>query len=92
VPFIFLSDSTHLTNFSGDKKMWPLYMTIRNLRTEVRSTVSHQAVVLLALLPSPIKMGILSAAEKRARQVRNREVFQGVLAHVLRPFFEAGGC
>jgi hypothetical protein len=72
--------------------MWPLYMTVGNLRTEVRSKASHQAVVLLALLPSPIKMGILSAADKRARQIRNREVLQGVLAHVLRPFFDAGGC
>ena len=72
--------------------MWPLYMTIGNLRTEVRSKASHQAVVLLALLPSPVKMGVLSAADKRARQMRNREVLPGVLAHVLRPFLETGGC
>ena len=72
--------------------MWPLYMTIRNIRTEVRSKASHQAVVLLALLPSPVKMGVLSAADKRVRQIRNREVLQGVLAHVLRPFLKPGGC
>jgi len=33
VPMIFLSDATHLTNFSGDKKAWPVYMTIGNLST-----------------------------------------------------------
>ncbi|KAI5789104.1 hypothetical protein EDC01DRAFT_616861, partial [Geopyxis carbonaria] len=31
VPLIFSSDETHLTNFSGGKKEWPVYMTIGNL-------------------------------------------------------------
>jgi hypothetical protein len=72
--------------------MWLLYMTIGNISTEVRSKSSQQAVILLALLPPPIKMGTLSAVEKRDRQTRNREVLQGVLAHILRCFFKAEGC
>ena len=31
VPVIFAFDKTHLTNFSGDKQAWPLYMTIGNI-------------------------------------------------------------
>lgn len=67
-------------------------MTIGNISTGVRSKSSQQAVVLLALLPPPVKMGTLTAAERRDRQTRNREVLQGVLAHILRCFFTAEGC
>jgi len=31
IPIIIMSDATQLTNFSGDKKAWPVYMTIGNL-------------------------------------------------------------
>jgi hypothetical protein len=30
VPLVFMSDATHLNNFAGDKKAWPVYMTIGN--------------------------------------------------------------
>ena len=33
---IFMSDATHLTNFSGKKKAWPIYMTIGNLSATAR--------------------------------------------------------
>jgi hypothetical protein len=35
VPLIFASDKTHLTNLSGDKQAWPLYMTIGNIRKDL---------------------------------------------------------
>jgi len=31
VPLIFMSDGTHLSNSAGNKKVWPVYMTIGNL-------------------------------------------------------------
>jgi hypothetical protein len=31
VPVIFVSDEMHLTNFSGGKQAWPLYMSIGNI-------------------------------------------------------------
>ena len=36
VPLIFASDKTHLTNFSGDKSAWPLYMSLGNINKEIR--------------------------------------------------------
>jgi len=34
IPLLFTSDETHLTNYSGDKKLWPVYMTIRNIASK----------------------------------------------------------
>jgi hypothetical protein len=31
VPLIFMSDGTHISNFTGDKEEWPVYMTSGNL-------------------------------------------------------------
>ncbi|KAF8241806.1 hypothetical protein K440DRAFT_517113, partial [Wilcoxina mikolae CBS 423.85] len=50
VPMIFMSDGTHLTNFSGYKKAWPIYMTIGNLSSAVRMKHTMHSVLLVALL------------------------------------------
>ena len=55
VPLLFGSDKTHLTNFSGDKAAWPLYMTLGNIKKEIRRQSSKRAWVLVALLPVPPK-------------------------------------
>ena len=55
VPLLFGSDKTHLTNFSGDKAAWPLYMTLGNIKKEIRRQSSKRAWVLVALLPIPPK-------------------------------------
>ena len=51
VLLLFGSDKTHLTNFSGDKAAWPLYMTLGNIKKEIRRQSSKRAWVLVALLP-----------------------------------------
>ena len=43
IPVMLASDKTHLTNFSGDKSAWPLYMSIGNIRKDVRRTASNCA-------------------------------------------------
>jgi len=50
-----MSDETHLSNFAGDKKEWPAYMTIGNLSLKIRHIPSAHTVVMVALLPIPIK-------------------------------------
>ena len=54
VPLIFMSDRIHLANFSGDKKEWPVYMTICNLSSKIRQMPSTQSIIMVALLPIPI--------------------------------------
>jgi len=46
---LFTSDQTCLTNFSGDKKLWPLFMTFGNIRSEISNKPSSQAWILVGL-------------------------------------------
>jgi hypothetical protein len=55
VPLIFMSDGTQLSNFAGDKKEWPVYMTIGNLSLKIRQTPSRYSIVMVTLLTIPIK-------------------------------------
>jgi hypothetical protein len=50
-----MSDGTHHLNFAGDKKEWPLYMTIGNLSSKIRQTPSTDSLIMVALLAIPIK-------------------------------------
>jgi hypothetical protein len=58
VPLIFMSDGTHLSNFTGDKEVSPVYMTIGNLSSKIRQMPSVHTVVMVTLLPIPIKTAI----------------------------------
>jgi hypothetical protein len=91
VPLIFLSDATHLTNFAGDGKAWPVYMTIGNLLAAVRNAPSTQSVLLVALLPVPIKLRDISKARREFQREHNRLVHQYVLRHLLAPLEHAEG-
>ena len=51
VPVICASDKTHLTNFSGDQHAGPLYLTIGNIRKDIRSTPKTRAWILVGLIP-----------------------------------------
>ncbi|KAG0632570.1 hypothetical protein HOY80DRAFT_863978, partial [Tuber brumale] len=71
VPIICSSDVTFLTNFSGDKKAWPIYLTIGNILSKMRNKSSKHASVLLALLPVPPKMLRVASRDSRQRLVNN---------------------
>ena len=51
VPILLASDETHLTNFSADKGLWPVYMSIGNIGSSMRNTHAMHARRLIALLP-----------------------------------------
>lgn len=51
VPILLSSDKTQLSKLSGDKKAWPVYMSIGNLNHEARRQRKRPAMVLLGLLP-----------------------------------------
>ena len=48
VPILFASDTNHLTNFSLDGKVWPVYMSIGNIKSTTRNKSSIQAWVPVA--------------------------------------------
>jgi hypothetical protein len=55
VPVICTSDMTHLTNISGDQHPWPLYLTIGNIRKDIRRTPKMRAWILVGRIPCPPK-------------------------------------
>lgn len=51
LPCIISSDSTHLTNFSGDKKMKPVIISNAHIRQHVRAAPSRRAFMCIAFIP-----------------------------------------
>jgi len=80
-----MSDGTHLSNFAGDKKEWPVYMTIGNLSSKIRQMPSTHSVLMVALLPIPIKNRNIPQKRLDEQRQTNREVLNEVLRRVLHP-------
>jgi len=85
VPIIGLSDQTHLTNFSGDKKAWPVYMRIGNILVWTRNSPAKMPILLLAFLPVPRRLTGESAHANEPQMQTNAHTLWGVLDLVLAP-------
>jgi len=71
VPLIFMSDRRHLLNFAGDKKVWPIYMTIRNLSAKVGQMPSTHTIVLVTLFPVSIQNHNIPLMRLEVQRQRN---------------------
>jgi len=74
-----MSDGTHLSNFAGDKKEWPVYMTIGNLSSKICQMPSTHSVVMVALLPIPTKNCNIPQKRLDEQRQTNGEVLNEVL-------------
>ncbi|KAF8537974.1 hypothetical protein BDD12DRAFT_698145, partial [Trichophaea hybrida] len=50
VQLICGSDETQLTDFSGDQRAWPIYLTIRNIHSSIQKKFSYLAQLIIAFL------------------------------------------
>jgi len=82
-----MSDQTHLSNLSGNKKAWPVYLTLGNLPATRRNRPGSFAVLLLALLPVPPKL-TMSVADHLQRQI-NADTLRGVFELLCEPLQNA---
>ncbi|KAG8798922.1 hypothetical protein FRC16_006244 [Serendipita sp. 398] len=47
------SDKAHLTEHSGDKSAWPLYLSLGNIHSSIRNKPTKRCWILLAYIPIP---------------------------------------
>jgi len=48
------SDKAHLTEHSGDKSAWPLYLSLGNIHSSIRNKPSSKCWILIAYIPIPV--------------------------------------
>ncbi|KAE9390507.1 hypothetical protein BT96DRAFT_959767 [Gymnopus androsaceus JB14] len=80
-PVIIASDKTQLTNFSGGKAAYPVYLTIGNLPKAIRRKPSAHC------LRTPCKRQGIS---KKTLRLRNYQLFHRSMAEVLAPLKTMG--
>jgi len=85
-PVILASDKTALTQFGGDKKAWPVYLTIGNISKDVRRRPSSHSTVLLGYVP----VSNLKGFSESTRQVAGYSLFHRCMRSLLQPLNDAG--
>jgi Plavaka transposase len=75
-----------LSQFGGDKKAWPVYMTIGNIKKEIRRSSKAQANVLIGYLPT----SKLEVFKSSTRGVARWRVFHACMRRILEPLIQAG--
>jgi len=85
-PVIIASDKTHLSNFSSNKSVWPVYLTIGNIEKSTHRQPSAHATVLI----SYILVSKIECFSKEKRQYHSYQVFHDCMHSLLAPLKKAG--
>ncbi|KAJ3861150.1 hypothetical protein EV359DRAFT_47752, partial [Lentinula novae-zelandiae] len=85
-PIILASDETQLSTFSGDKKAWPVYLSIGNIEKAVWRKPSSRAWVLLGYIPIS---GLDCYSEDR-RSDAGCQLFHDRIKKMLQPLIDKG--
>jgi hypothetical protein len=87
-PVIIATDKTQLTQFSGNKSAYPVYLTVGNIPKATRRKPSKHACVLIAYLSvEKINRSRMNDQEHRSRVQR---LFHESMRIVLEPLIDAG--
>lgn len=85
---IISTDKTQLTQFSGSRQAYPVYITLGNIPSSLRRKPSEQACILLAYLP--VEKVTRSGLSKNEVSSRYQRLFHAAMAELLKPLVEAG--
>jgi hypothetical protein len=80
-----MSVGTHVSNFAGEMKEWPVYITIGNLASKIRQIPSTHSVTMVALLPIPIKNRNIPQKRLNEQRQTSPEMLNEVLRRLLQP-------
>ncbi|RPA70844.1 hypothetical protein BJ508DRAFT_218841, partial [Ascobolus immersus RN42] len=87
-PLIFGSDETPFTQLGGDKKGWPLFMSVANILSSIRNATSTRAWIQLASLPAipkkPEAKGKNANFTLTGWGMHKNDTIQETLAHILK--------
>ena len=88
IPLFFASDGVQLTQLSGSKKVWPIYIAIGNVPLEDRMKLDGGARILVGFLPLPPPQKDSQIHDPEEQTERNRAVTAACLAKLLAPLRE----
>ena len=86
MPVIIVSDKTQLSNFSGGKSAWPMYLTIGNIKKSTRHSISAWATVLIGYIPVT-KLDCFSESKWKAQ---GQQIFHDCMKSLLGPLVDVG--
>ena len=86
MPMIIASDKTQLSNFSGDKSAWPVYLTIGNIEKSTRRSPSAWAMVLIRYIP----VTKLDCFSELKQKTQGQQIFHDCMRSLLQPLVDAG--
>ncbi|KAJ7820515.1 hypothetical protein B0H14DRAFT_3147084 [Mycena olivaceomarginata] len=87
-PVIIATDKTQLTQFSGGRSAYPVYLTLGNIPKALRRKPSQNACILLGYL-SVDKIARKNLSKKSVTS-RNQKLFHASMRMILQPLIAAG--
>jgi len=79
-----------LTNFSGDKRLWPVYLSIGNICSSTRNSPTMHAWIPIAFLPiGPKRVNKIPGYSVDMQEIQALQTTHDVLTQLLKPLSDA---